>query len=1465
MASSDSNSRTTTPNPPLPTIQAPLLLLSNMANLMSIKLDSTNFIVWKHQLSSILKAYSMIDFVDGTVPSPSRFLVNPEGNLTTTVNPEFQIWNIRDQALLTLINSTLSQPVLSMVVGQNSAQSVWKTLEHRFTSTSRANVLNLKIELHNLKKGSETVSSYLQKVKNTRDKLIAVGTLIDNEEMLHIILKGLPKEYGPFCSAIRTRNEPVSFEEIMVLLQTEEQSIAEVADSSKDMHSMAMFASAAPNTRNNSQASFYFNNSQNRGRGRNNSQRGRGGRYNHTNYTNQYSNNQFPTSNSFTQNHSSQSQGKSDGTRPTCQICGKSGHQALDCYHRMDFAYQGRHPPAKLAAMASTSNASQGGETWITDTGATDHLTSNLNNLKVQAPYNGSDQVAVGNGQSIPINNIGTGQLCTRFHNFRLHNLLHSPKISSNLLSVHKLCTHNNCSCYFDSNKFLIQDLPSGKVLYKGLSENGLYPIHTHHLSHSSVKPVTASVKPVTASHVSPSISAFLSSKNKWQLWHHRLGHPSDRVLVSAVPSLSSCISINNKHVQHHCKHCVIGKMHKLPFAPSQFHSTQPLELIHSDVWGPAPVNSSNGYRYYLLFVDDYSRFSWLYLLKHKSDVLTTFTHFKNTIENQLSKKIKFLRTDCGGEYTSNEFIAYCNSHGITHQLSCPHTPQQNGIVERKHRHIVECAITLLSHASLPITHWSHAVTTAIHLINRIPTPKLTHKSPWEMLFHKPPDLTHLKTFGCVCFPYLRPYNTHKLQPRTTPCLFLGYPPHSKGYICLDPKTNRTYISRHVLFNESEFLSSSSLKSTSPASSSPVTSTFDLVPWLSGMIHTCTAQSLLDSINSLSSHTSPILFTDIPTLTQTSSPTDQEVSSPITHSPHEPNSPSASLPIESTIVPSASLPIAPSAPVNTHPMNTRSKHGIFKPKSFHTTTTDYTHTEPPTYQIASKFPQWCSAMDEEFSALQRQQTWSLVPPPFGKNIVGCKWVFKLKRHSDGSISRYKARLVAKGFHQQHGIDFEETFSPVVKPPTVRLILALAVTYNWPLRQLDVRNAFLHGFLKEEVYMIQPPGYVDPHHPQHVCRLQKSIYGLKQAPRAWFESFTTQLLNLGFQSSHADSSLFIYKEGSVIAFLLLYVDDIVLTGNNVQFITQLITNLSKVFELKDMGTLSYFLGLQIQRSPDGLSLTQTKYATDLLTKHNMLNCTPCKTPCVPHVRLSATEGQPLTDIHAYRSLVGALHYLTFTRPDLSFAVHQVCQFMNTPTDIHLTAAKRILRYLRGTLDHGLHYTPGPISISAFSDADWAGDPNDRRSTSGLLFFLGNNPITWSAKKQLTVSRSSTEAEYRALASASAELCWLRTLLKDLGLYLHDPPILWCDNISALAIASNPVFHARTKHIEVDFHFIRERVLHKDLQVKFVSTNDQLADIFTKGLPSSRFRDLQSKLLVPVDTIRLRGDDEVSKRL
>ncbi|XP_065632023.1 uncharacterized mitochondrial protein AtMg00810-like [Quercus suber] len=365
-----------------------------------------------------------------------------------------------------------------------------------------------------------------------------------------------------------------------------------------------------------------------------------------------------------------------------------------------------------------------------------------------------------------------------------------------------------------------------------------------------------------------------------------------------------------------------------------------------------------------------------------------------------------------------------------------------------------------------------------------------------------------------------------------------------------------------------------------------------------------------------------------------------------------------------------------------------------------------------------------------------------------------------------------------------------------------------------------------------------------------------------APRAWFERFSTQLLHLDFSISCCYSSLFILRCEKLVVYLLVYVDDIVLTGNNPQFIDSLISQLSSSFELKDLGSLHYFLGLQITRTSKGLFLCQTKYAQDLLLRHHMHTSKPARSPCAPNIRLVPTEGSPLLNPHEYRSMVGSLHYLTFTRPDLSFSVHQVCQFMANPTDSHLIAAKRILRYINGTLHFGVFLQHGPLSLSAFSDSDWAGDPFDRRSTTGFLVYLGYNPITWSAKKQETVSRSSTESEYRALASTAAELSWIRQILKDLGIFLPSSPTLWCDNVSALAIASNPVFHARTKHVEVDYHFVRERVLRRDLQVKYVATGDQYADIFTKSLSTARFCFLRSKIMVSVDPMVLRGDVKAS---
>ena len=744
----------------------------------------------------------------------------------------------------------------------------------------------------------------------------------------------------------------------------------------------------------------------------------------------------------------------------------------------------------------------------------------------------------------------------------------------------------------------------------------------------------------------------------------------------------------------------------------------------------------------------------------------------------------------------------------------------------------METTITLLHTAKLPSQFWSYACLTATYLINRMPTPVLLHKSPFEMLFGSSPALNHLRIFDCACFPLLRPYNHSKLQPKTSKCVFLGYGIKYKGYLCYHVPTLRLFISRHVIFDEKQFPYPESSHISSPTVQSSPSYSSSTCPVL--LVNT--ENTVIPSFPGSPSYHTPAL--------STVSPSPRSITASTQASSPPPVAPDIS--ISSTAFTPDNLQVVLSIPsLNLHPMQTRSKSGINKRKAFlasiqDSSAVDLSLIEPATYKSAIKAPIWLQAMQDEIHALHTQGTWSLVPLPAKRNLVGCKWIFKIKRHSDGSIARHKARLVAKGFSQEPGLDYGDTFSPVVKPATVRLVLALAAHFSWPLRQLDVKNAFLHGILQEEVYMSQPPGFEDVLHPQLVCKLHKSLYGLKQAPRAWNDRFTQFLPSLGFATTYSDSSLFVKHVGPHIVVLLLYVDDIIITGSASAAILQVIQALTTEFDITDLGSLHYFLGIQITHTSTGLFLSQSKYVEDLLLKSEMVDAKPCDTPCLPYHRLLKEDGEPYPNPTVYRSIVGALQYLTFTRPDIAFSVHQVCQFMQNPMVSHFTAVKRILRYLKGTLHVGISYTKGDLQLKAFSDADWAGDPNDRRSTTGLVIFLGNNPISWSSKKQQTVSRSSTEAEYRALSFTAAEVDWLKQLLVFLHITLPHVPVMFCDNLSAIALSFNPVQHQRTKHIEVDVHFVRERVSQKQLSVQFVSSREQFADILTKGLSAPLFR-------------------------
>jgi hypothetical protein len=485
-------------------------------------------------------------------------------------------------------------------------------------------------------------------------------------------------------------------------------------------------------------------------------------------------------------------------------------------------------------------------------------------------------------------------------------------------------------------------------------------------------------------------------------------------------------------------------------------------------------------------------------------------------------------------------------------------------------------------------------------------------------------------------------------------------------------------------------------------------------------------------------------------------------------------------------------------------------------------------------------------MNAELEALEQNNTWSLVPLPSGHKPIGCKWVYKIKYKSDGTIERYKARLVAKGYTQVEGIDYQETFSPTAKVTTLRCLLTVAAARNWFIHQLDVQNAFLHGDLHELVYMEPPPG-LRRQGENIVCRLNKSLYGLKQASRNWFSTFSEVIKKAGYQQSKADYSLFTKSQGSSFTIVLIYVDDILLTGNDLQEMKRLKEFLLKRFRIKDLGDLKYFLGIEFSRSKKGIFMSQRKYALDILQDSGLTDARPDKFPMEQNLKLTSTDGVILNDPTKYRRLVGRLIYLTVTRPDIVYSVQTLSQFMNEPRKPHWDAALRVLRYIKGTPGQGLLFSStNDLTLKAFCDSDWGGCHATRRSVTGFCLFLGNSLISWKSKKQVVVSRSSAESEYRAMANTCLELTWLRFILQDLKVPQDAPTPLFCDNQAALHIAANPVFHERTKHIEIDCHIVREKLQAGIINPSYVPTRFQLADVFTKALGKDQFVTLRNKL-------------------
>ncbi|KAJ4758161.1 polyprotein [Rhynchospora pubera] len=1422
-----SNSRSSTLNSPViqsdPSSPAPMVFLTLPIH---TKLSRNNFLAWKSQIEPLLHAYGLGDFLVSPHPPP---VSTASSSGVMQQNPSYLAWYKQDQMILAWIRASLSEQVLAQVVSCATSGDLWHHLSQSFSATSRARLTDLKKQLQNATKGSTSCSDFIHKIRSISDELAFVGAPIPDQDLVLTVLGGLGSEYNSFVVAINTRLEPVTFLEVQSLLLSHECLL-------QAQHSSV---SSLPSSTN--PTAFYAHNPQQNFRPPSNNNR------NPRNFKSRGGGFRPPSQNMRPRNPSSQpllptpsvantgnrnSNDVNSSSVETCQICFKRGHNARICWWRCDMRYSDDIPPPQQSqppsmppqahvahTVASTSTPTE----WYLDSGATHHITSDINNLSSFVPYDGMDRLQIGDGNGMSISHIGSFTIHVGTVSIILNDVLLVPHFTKNLLSLSRLLADNAFTVEFSNSGCVIKDYHTSVPLMQAKATNGLYLL-------------------TVCYNCAP--QALLGERVNAHIWHCRLGHPAAAITRTI---LSNCNLPSNNNTLNFCEDCAVAKCHRLPFVPSTSKSVAPLELLHSDVWGPAPVLTDSGFRYFLVFVDDFTRFTWIFFLKSKDEVVKVFSSFKLQVENLLGTNIKVLRTDGGTEFKPITRLF----PQLVHQTTCPHTPEQNGVAERKHRHILELSLAVINHGCIPLTLWDEIFASVVYLINRLPpSHHVSQTSPFERLFLKKPDYLHLKVLGSQCFPFLRPYNHHKLQSHSVPHVFIGYAMSQKGYRCYHPQTRRIIVSRHVLFNEQVFPFK---HNTSSCETQPVDySLWTPVSNPHGPSSTAHITSHCDPTGLSNLRPADSIHNDLllsPLLNSGTSDRSSQRSNTLN------NSDRVSVPeIPSTTHPSSTDISHPGHPTtSTHPMVTRSRDHTRRSRQFPDfvayLATASPNSDPTTFAQASKISHWRDAMSSEIAALHSNQTWQLVPPPMNQNVVGCKWIYKTKRHSDGTVARYKARLVAKGFTQEEGVDYFDTFSPVVRPTTIRIVLALAVTNRWPLRQLDVNNAFLNGVLHETVYMQQPPGFVDVNHPSHVCLLHKSIYGLKQSPRAWFHTLSTTLMELGFHGSKFDPSLFISHTAGQITVVLIYVDDIIVTGSDMTQVASLITTLQSHYPLKDLGILSFFLGISVKHTPDGLHLSQKQYVTDLLHRTYMSQAQSVSSPMAVNTSLSKFDGDPFHDPKLYRAVVGALQYVTITRPEITFPVNKCSQFMHSPTTAHWSAVKRILRYLNGTLDHGLRFTSSSsLTLHAYSDSDWAGCPDDRRSTSAFCIYLGSNLISWSSKKQPTVSKSSTEAEYRSLALAGAELIWIQYILQELHQRLTQPPVLWCDNIGATYLASNPMYHARTKHVEIDFHFIRERVVAKQLLVHFLCSKDQIADGLTKGLTTARFLSIRNKLMV-----------------
>ena len=1117
-----------------------------------------------------------------------------------------------------------------------------------------------------------------------------------------------------------------------------------------------------------------------------------------------------------TQASSSKGKKKNSPTPQTeCFYCHELGHFKANCpKYKADLdsgKIERKRPKVQKGIYVIEINLTTSIHDWVIDTGSCAHICANMQALMNRRILKDGEVILkVGNGESISAIAIGSIRLqLDSGLNIILNNVYYVPSISKNIISVS--CLDKDGYVFTISNSSL--SISKDGIFYaNAIVRNGLYllEVNDKHVLNVNNKRLK------------------ISHENESLLWHYRLGHISNKRIKKLQDS--NLLDLNSYEQIETCEPCLIGKMTKKPFKMKGTRAKDLLELIHSDVCGPIKPSARDGFKYFITFTDDYSRFGYVYLMKSKSESFEKFKEFKTEVENQLEKRIKALRTDRGGEYLSKEFGAYLKECGIISQLTPPGTPQWNGVSERRNRTLLDMVRSMMCQAELPLYFWGHALLTAVYTLNVVPS-KSVEKTPYELWTGKIPNLSFLKIWGCEA--YIKRLMSTKLEPQAEKCFFIGYPKETKGYYFWHKSTNRILVERGAIFLEKEFLEriKSSGSSMKLDENQEILQDFDqdmedvdvdqssptIVPVASGSMSKHVPQLIEEEVHasphSVQSNIEPISQEFVEEVQETQ--VEQEEPQELRRSMRPRKKPDFYLGLHEVLV-----------------MDTE---------------------DPTTFEEAinrDDSKAWYEAMQSEMQSMYDNQVWTLVDLPQGKRVVQNKWVFKRKMDMDGNMTTYKARLVAKGFTQVQGIDYDETFSPVAMFKSIRILLAIAAFYDYEIWQMDVKTAFLNGNLEEDVYMVQPRGFEDPKNSSKVCKLHRSIYGLKQASRSWNKRFNDEVKRLGFKQSQEEPCVYKMVSGSYVLFLVLYVDDILLIGNFIPLMEQIKSSLKDVFSMKDLGEAQYILGIKIcrDRSRRLIGLSQRTYIDKVLKRFNMRNSKKGNVPMTQGVKLSKSQcATTRKDIEImkdvpYASAVGSIMYaMVCTRPDVAYALSMTSRHQAHAGPAHWTAVKNILKYINRTKDKFLVYGgKRELVVEGYSDASFANDCDDTRSQSGYVFILNGGAVCWRSFKQSTTADSTTQSEVMAAAEASKEGVWIKKFIEELGVVpsSEGPLELFCDNSGAIAQIKEPKAHHKIKHMDRKYFVIRDFIDEGRIKLLKVDTDSNTADPLTKPLSQAK---------------------------